>query len=63
MKINPCKNCSKIDEDKNNPVCMNCQKRLDYVAFIEQASGGTCTGSLSPASLQLHRPEMISVFG
>jgi|GEM_PF-3236634 len=34
MQHSPCKNCELLDEDKNNPVCENCEKRIEYVSAL-----------------------------
>lgn len=35
MPINPCRQCQMLDQDKNNAVCLKCDKRLRYVASLE----------------------------
>jgi hypothetical protein len=36
MKSNPCLQCQLKNQDKNNQMCMYCNKRLDYVRYIEK---------------------------
>lgn len=36
MNMNPCRTCSHIDEDKNTPICMNCDLRIKYVRDLDQ---------------------------
>jgi hypothetical protein len=31
MNTNPCLGCARINEDKNNPECLKCEKRVNYV--------------------------------
>lgn len=35
MEINPCLSCNGKDRNKNNPICLNCEKRLEYVNHLE----------------------------
>jgi len=47
MELNPCLSCIKKDQNKNNPVCRDCNKRIDYVNGLERnlnftASHGDC---------------------
>ena len=37
MPINPCRECKMMDQDKNNVVCLKCEKRVRYVVRIEAA--------------------------
>jgi hypothetical protein len=37
MKSNPCLQCQLKSQDKNNPLCLHCHKRLDYVCHLERA--------------------------
>ena len=37
MPINPCRECQMMDQDKNNAVCLKCEKRFRYVANLEAA--------------------------
>jgi hypothetical protein len=39
MPINPCRECKMMDQDKNNAVCLKCEKRIRYVAGLEAAMG------------------------
>lgn len=34
MQTSPCRFCPLIDEDKNNHTCLNCKKRIRYVAEL-----------------------------
>ena len=36
MKHNPCLVCRMRDEDKNNSLCIQCDKRIGYVQHLEQ---------------------------
>jgi hypothetical protein len=35
MEINPCLNCIKKDHCKNNPICRDCEKRIDYIKCLD----------------------------
>jgi hypothetical protein len=35
MEINPCLSCSGKDRNKNNPTCLKCEKRHEYVNRLE----------------------------
>jgi hypothetical protein len=35
MELNPCLSCSGKDQNKNNPICIHCEKRLEYVNQLE----------------------------
>ena len=35
METNPCLNCARRNHNKNNPLCRNCDKRIDYVNHLE----------------------------
>jgi hypothetical protein len=35
MEISPCLSCSRRNETKNNPVCRDCDKRIEYVQMLE----------------------------
>jgi hypothetical protein len=37
MPINPCRECKMMDQDKNNVVCLKCEKRVRYVASLGAA--------------------------
>jgi hypothetical protein len=37
MKSHPCLNCPDGDKDKNNQTCMQCEKRVQYVADLDKA--------------------------
>jgi len=37
MNTNPCLCCEMIDEDKNNAICIRCDKRIKYVAHLERS--------------------------
>ena len=37
MPINPCRECKMKDKDKNNAICLKCEKRVRYVVRIEAA--------------------------
>jgi hypothetical protein len=36
MKSNPCRQCELENQDKNNQICMYCDKRLNYVSHLER---------------------------
>jgi len=47
MEPNPCLNCTGRDQNKNNPICRDCDKRIEYVNCLERnlnfsASYGDC---------------------
>ena len=45
MEINPCLSCSGKDRNKNNPTCLHCEKRLEYVNHLGTNLNFTfCTG-------------------
>ena len=52
MKSNPCRRCELKNQDKNNQICMHCDKRLGYVNHLERelnfAMTNTEERSLSP---------------
>ena len=35
MDLNPCLNCTRKELNKNNPICRDCKKRIDYVNSLE----------------------------
>ena len=35
MELNPCLSCSGKDRNKNNPNCLRCEKRLEYVNHLD----------------------------
>jgi hypothetical protein len=35
MKSNPCRQCELKNQDKNNQICIYCDRRLDYVSYLE----------------------------
>lgn len=43
MKTNPCHTCFLKHQDKNNDICLNCPKRLQYIKEIEQTLGFTAS--------------------
>ena len=54
MKSNPCRQCSLKNRDKNNPMCMHCDKRLDYVNQLERELSFAMTNpEQKPASPRL----------
>jgi hypothetical protein len=36
MRINPCRSCPLIDEDKNNLTCLRCDKRVAYIQDLDR---------------------------
>ena len=54
MKSSPCFHCQLKDQDKNNPMCMHCDKRLDYVSLLErELNFAPAHSEEKPASLRL----------
>jgi hypothetical protein len=45
MKSNPCLRCHLKNHDKNNPICMSCDKRLNYIQHLEIALNFARTNS------------------
>jgi hypothetical protein len=37
MPINPCRECKMMDQDKNNAICLKCEKRVRYVVSLGAA--------------------------
>ena len=35
MEKNPCLNCVRRNHNKNNPICRDCDKRIEYVNQLE----------------------------
>jgi hypothetical protein len=35
MKTNPCLNCARKNQNKNSPICRDCDKRIEYVNHLE----------------------------
>ena len=59
MVHNPCKNCFKISEDKNNSVCLACTERMNYVQQLDQSLGGPLVRSDYSDVVQLPFPRMM----
>jgi hypothetical protein len=59
MNQNPCRTCSRINEDKNHPACMNCKLRIKYIEALDQQLDFTATcaegRNLSTHSLSFSR--------
>jgi hypothetical protein len=36
MKSHPCLNCPSGDKDKNNKICMHCDKRIQFVFNLDK---------------------------
>lgn len=36
MKVSPCVQCALLSRNKNNPVCRDCIKRIQYVMALER---------------------------
>jgi hypothetical protein len=34
--INPCRSCDLVESDKNNATCLNCRRRVAYVARLDR---------------------------
>ena len=65
MEPNPCLSCSGRDRNKNNPVCLNCEKRLEYVSHLEMKLNYTFsngesgpTAGLAPMSVLARGPSL-----
>jgi hypothetical protein len=41
MEPNPCLSCTSKDQNKNNPTCLLCEKRLEFVNHLEMKLNGT----------------------
>jgi hypothetical protein len=41
MEKNPCLNCAGRNHNKNNPICRDCDKRIEYVNHLEIKLNGT----------------------
>jgi uncharacterized paraquat-inducible protein A len=39
MNTNPCLECPRINDDKNNPDCLKCDKRIRYVKQLSGSLG------------------------
>jgi hypothetical protein len=62
MSQNPCRTCIRINEDKNNATCTNCELRVRYVRYLEEHLdfSATCADgrNLSTNSLSFTRLHM-----
>ena len=45
MPINPCRECLMVDQDKNNVVCLKCEKRVRYVSRLEASMSCPCSNA------------------
>jgi uncharacterized paraquat-inducible protein A len=61
MSINPCRQCKHMNKDKNNAVCLRCDKRLRYVAILEAAMGFTISSAEEAGYSPLHLPNRSSL--
>lgn len=51
MGLNPCLSCNRKDQNKNNPVCRDCDKRIEYVNRLEMELNFTfCYSETGPAA-------------
>ena len=41
MELNPCLNCIRRNQNKNNPICRDCDMRIEYVNYLETKLNGT----------------------
>lgn len=41
MEPNSCLNCARRNHNKNNPICRDCDKRIEYVNHLEMKLNGT----------------------
>jgi hypothetical protein len=48
-----------IHQDKNNAVCVKCEKRVRYVASLEAAMGYPAASAEDSAASPLHGPARI----
>ena len=54
MKSNPCLLCQLKNQDKNNPMCMHCDKRFNYLSCLERELNFAMTNpEQKPASPRL----------
>jgi hypothetical protein len=49
-----------MNKDKNNAVCLRCDKRLRYVAILEAAMGFTISSAEEAGYSPLHLPNRSS---
>jgi hypothetical protein len=50
MKLSPCLNCSRRNQNKNHPVCRDCNKRVQYVHSLEEKLNFTASYGDNPPS-------------
>jgi hypothetical protein len=41
MELNPCLNCIRKNQNKNNPICRDCDMRIEYINCLEIKLNGT----------------------
>jgi hypothetical protein len=41
METNPCLNCARRNYNKNNPICRDCDKRIEHLNHLEIKLNGT----------------------
>ena len=56
MNTNPCLTCPKIDEDKNNAECLQCEQRIHYVRQLSRALDGCIMYADDAGDLNVHCP-------
>jgi hypothetical protein len=58
MELNPCLECTRKNQNKNNPICRDCYKRVDYVNRLELNLNNTASyGDDQPSA---HRISLVS---
>ena len=65
MESNPCLSCSGKDQNKNNPNCINCDKRIEYINDLAMKLNYSLsygesgpTAALAPMSFISRRPSL-----
>lgn len=56
MKNNPCLGCRMRDKDKNNSLCLKCEKRVGYVQQLEQELNFSASYSDTGLYVRFHNP-------
>jgi hypothetical protein len=59
MMISPCKKCLRGNDDKNNPACLACTERMNYVKQLERSIGGPLARTDYSDVVQLPFPRMM----
>jgi hypothetical protein len=58
MELNPCLECARKDMNKNDPICRDCDKRIEYVNRL--ALDLNYTASYSHDRLPVHGISLVS---